>query len=38
MLHLLPLPIAEVVEVHQALLEVGEVLEAGMDDHSRRSV
>jgi hypothetical protein len=30
MLHLLPLPVAEVVGAHQALLVVGEVVEAGM--------
>jgi hypothetical protein len=37
MLHLLPLPTAEVVEVHRALLVVGEVVEVGRVSHSRRN-
>jgi hypothetical protein len=37
MLCLLPLPAAEVVEVLQVLLVVGEVVEVGRVDHSRRS-
>jgi hypothetical protein len=37
MLHLLPLPAVEVVEVLRALLVVGEVVEVGRVDHSQRS-
>jgi hypothetical protein len=37
MLRLLPLPAAEVVEVLQVLLMVGEVVEVGRVDHSRRN-
>jgi hypothetical protein len=35
MLHLLPLPVVEVVEVHQALLVVEEVVEVGRVGHFR---
>jgi hypothetical protein len=34
MLHLLPLPVAEVVEVHWALVAVGDVVEVGRVGHS----
>jgi hypothetical protein len=37
MLHLLPLPAVEVIEVLQALLVAGEVVEAGRVGCSRRS-
>jgi hypothetical protein len=34
MLHLLPLPVAEVVKAHRVLLAVGEVVEVGTVGHS----
>jgi hypothetical protein len=37
MLHLIPLPVAEVARARQALLVVGEVVEAGTVGHSRRN-
>jgi hypothetical protein len=37
MLHPLPLPVAEAAGARQALLVVGEVVEAGMVGHSRRN-
>jgi hypothetical protein len=37
MLHILPLPVAEVVGARQALIVVGEVVEAGMVGHSQRN-
>jgi hypothetical protein len=35
MLHLLPLPITKVVDVHRVLLVVGEVVEVERVGHSR---
>jgi hypothetical protein len=37
MLHPLPLLVAEATEARQALLVVGEVVEAGTTSHSRRN-
>jgi hypothetical protein len=37
MLHTLPLPVAKAAGARQALLMVGEVVEAGTVGHSRRN-